>query len=252
MPRQEIPPGLCQCGCGKPTRIAERTRASRGWVKGEPLRFVPGHADRKVYYAEDNPDWYLPNTLNGLCHCGCGLPTKPARTTSQDAGTIKGELRRYVADHHIVNDERALTVSKVCSHCKVEKLLRCYYKNKSNPDGYSDWCMSCQVSATPYDKKVQSVNKLRYRNRKYVWEYQKAHPCVDCGESDPILLEFDHVRGEKLGNISQMSQNSRSIESIQAEIDKCDVVCANCHRRRTAVAQRWNVDLMEEEAAVAA
>lgn len=63
---------------------------------------------------------------------------------------------------------------------------------------------------------------------------------MDCGEADPIVLEFDHVRGEKADNISRMVHGTRSIAAIQAEIDKCEVVCANCHRRRTAETQEWD------------
>jgi hypothetical protein len=64
-----------------------------------------------------------------------------------------------------------------------------------------------------------------------VLEYLLTHPCVDCGETDPVVLEFDHLR-DKLGNISAMY--GHAWRSILAEIAKCDVVCANCHRRRTA------------------
>jgi hypothetical protein len=45
-------------------------------------------------------------------------------------------------------------------------------------------------------------------------------------------MEFDHVRGEKLGNVANMARHC-SIAKIDAEIAKCDLVCANCHRERT-------------------
>jgi hypothetical protein len=40
--------------------------------------------------------------------------------------------------------------------------------------------------------------------RQYVWSYLSTHPCVDCGESNPIVLESDHVRGRKKMIVSQM------------------------------------------------
>lgn len=71
------------------------------------------------------------------------------------------------------------------------------------------------------------------RNREYVDSYLKSHPCVDCGESDHIVLEFDHIKGEKLYNVSGLKHGSNSIQLIEEEIAKCEVRCANCHRRQT-------------------
>lgn len=72
------------------------------------------------------------------------------------------------------------------------------------------------------------------RVRKKIFEYLQNHSCVDCGESDPVVLEFDHVRGNKKGCISRMISDGCGWENIQKEIDKCEVRCANCHRRKTA------------------
>lgn len=69
--------------------------------------------------------------------------------------------------------------------------------------------------------------------RQFVLDYLKNHPCVDCKESDPIVLEFDHVRGEKKFNISCLI-NSTNIDILSQEIKKCEVRCANCHKRKTA------------------
>lgn len=62
--------------------------------------------------------------------------------------------------------------------------------------------------------------------------YLREHPCVDCGETDPVVLEFDHLRDKKFA-ISKGLQD-RNWQDVLDEIAKCDVVCANCHRRRTA------------------
>lgn len=63
----------------------------------------------------------------------------------------------------------------------------------------------------------------------------KAGGCVDCGEKDLVVLDLDHVRGKKVGNISAMLAGP--LPRLLAEIDKCEPRCANCHRRVTA--QRW-------------
>jgi len=62
----------------------------------------------------------------------------------------------------------------------------------------------------------------------------KDVPCMDCGVKYPkVVMDFDHVRGDKKANVSKMVANTVSVETLQKEIDKCDVVCSNCHRLRT-------------------
>ena len=69
-----------------------------------------------------------------------------------------------------------------------------------------------------------------YKNRGYVAFVKSLFECVDCGEDNTIVLEFDHVRGVKKSNVSDMANQSYSFKTIQKEIDKCEVRCANCHR----------------------
>lgn len=71
----------------------------------------------------------------------------------------------------------------------------------------------------------------------YLIDFFKTHPCSDCGETDPMVLEFDHLR-DKSFNVAK-GVRDRSWQALKAEIAKCDVVCANCHRRRTAVRAKY-------------
>ena len=75
--------------------------------------------------------------------------------------------------------------------------------------------------------------KQRRINKEYVAFVKSLSHCVDCGNDNDIVLEFDHVRGEKRGNVSDMSHQSFSIKTIKLEIEKCEIRCANCHRIAT-------------------
>lgn len=68
----------------------------------------------------------------------------------------------------------------------------------------------------------------------FIYRYLLEHPCVDCGYGDPLGLDFDHVRGIKLMDISRMVRYTKrfSLSNIQREIDKCDVRCKVCHLKR--------------------
>jgi hypothetical protein len=64
-------------------------------------------------------------------------------------------------------------------------------------------------------------------------EYFREHPCANCGETDPLVLDFDHDDPKaKRIEVSKM-RNRNKWETILKEIEKCTVRCANCHRRRT-------------------
>lgn len=90
-------------------------------------------------------------------------------------------------------------------------------------------------------KQALQVRRLQ-ENRQMVFDYLKTHACITCGEDDPVVLEFDHIDpAEKEYTVSNMLTLSK--KKIMAEIAKCRVLCANCHRRRTAVQFGWYEDL---------
>jgi hypothetical protein len=81
-------------------------------------------------------------------------------------------------------------------------------------------------------KAMKRKKKVKTQQHKQVLIYLSMHPCIDCGEADPVCLDFDHVRGEKVAPVSKMV-GTYEWSSIEAEIAKCEVRCANCHRRKT-------------------
>lgn len=87
-------------------------------------------------------------------------------------------------------------------------------------------------------------------------KYLETHSCVDCGESRLACLDLDHVRDKK-APVSKLVAAGYSIPTVQKELDKCEVRCANCHRVKTAREQGWwkcdesNSSNKEEESEVA-
>jgi hypothetical protein len=139
---------------------------------------------------------------------------------------------------------------KPCSTCKISKPLTEYYVNKTKADGRQTVCIACKslYNASYHRKTRQKYNPARYErrdqqiaeNRQRLWSYLREHPCVDCGETDIVVLHFDHRGdGDKVSDVSRMISRGWRWEAIEAEIAKCDVVCANDHLRRTAWAQGW-------------
>ena len=136
---------------------------------------------------------------------------------------------------------------KTCNICGELKELIHFQKRSSNKDGYTG---NCKVCKRAYDNAYYAKNPQRKeyitKNRKnawneakhYIYNYLLSHPCVDCGENDIVVLEFDHVSGEKLNSVSSIKRNG--LASTISEIEKCEVRCANCHRRKTAKQFGWN------------
>lgn len=81
------------------------------------------------------------------------------------------------------------------------------------------------------EKILLNTRAHKIKSMQFVWDYLKEHPCVDCKESNPIVLEFDHL-DDKVYQISDMLKDNHGIDSIKLEIEKCEVRCANCHRKK--------------------
>jgi hypothetical protein len=83
------------------------------------------------------------------------------------------------------------------------------------------------------------VRGHRERNRKLLVAYLLEHPCIDCGERDPVVLDFDHRDPSlKRCDVTRLAAR-KPWQAVLNEIAKCDVRCANCHRKRTAEQFKW-------------
>jgi len=141
-------------------------------------------------------------------------------------------------------------MEKKCPTCRqILSVTEFEFKDKQKTRR-SSWCKTCTRA---YKKRYYNANKQKYLHgatvsnhkrryaiRKELLDYLLLHPCIDCGEADPIVLEFDHRDPfEKVWNISKMVSNMKPMDLIYSEVQKCDVRCANCHRRKTAKQFGW-------------
>ena len=130
---------------------------------------------------------------------------------------------------------------KVCKRCNIEKTLDLFHADNARKDGKSSWCKQCKYESNKeYARKRESLridqrNNLRDKNYKFIMEYLKKNPCVDCGETDLLVLEFDHLVGpqKKQNRVMAKASCGASLDKLMEEISKCEVRCANCHKRIT-------------------
>jgi hypothetical protein len=139
-------------------------------------------------------------------------------------------------------------VDRKCSRCKAVKPER-EFARKNNKTGARDcYCYECRRA---YSRDWYSKNRERHKRncrrnskryvahaQRFVWEYLQQRSCAECGEDDPLVLEFHHT-GEKEFDIGNAARLGYPIGRIEKEIARCIVLCANCHRRKTAKERGW-------------
>jgi len=140
------------------------------------------------------------------------------------------------------------TQSKVCYQCEKIKPLTDFNKKRSSKDGYQGACRACcNANSKAHYAKNKEREKARCKKnrgiariaaRAYVREILITNGCVDCGERDLVVLDFDHM-GNKKCSIARMLSDGSKINRIADEIEKCEIRCANCHRRKTAKDFGW-------------
>ena len=114
----------------------------------------------------------------------------------------------------------------------------------ASPDGRQSVCRRCNAvrSRRYYAENLEKhrkavaaqVAKTRAAHLERIGDYLLEHPCVDCGEADIRVLDFDHRDGEdKTGEVMKLAKAAYSWQRVSAEIAKCDVRCRNCHAKVT-------------------
>jgi|ERR1035441_9050 hypothetical protein len=222
---EEIPFGYCHCGCGEKTKIAPWTDNTKGWIKGQPNRFIRYHAvrlrKRVVVETFISPD--------GLCFCGCGQKAPLAQRDDPKYGYIKGKPMRYI-DHHYnlgnfgprvpiwdVREEGRVATGECKCHGVTTFVLA---KEKMNIPRFR--CRQCRT------------DNSRHVNQRIKMTLVEEHggKCKLCGYDNTACLRafhFHHIDPmTKKFQISR-SNNYRSLKEARVEAAKCILLCSNCH-----------------------
>lgn len=151
-------------------------------------------------------------------------------------------------------------MEKKCGKCKTVKPLDNFsWKNKTKGTRCS-WCKECKrqrmnnlyAANQESERKRLKTSNLQRRDdvQRKLLEYKMTNPCVDCGEDDPFVLDPDHRCDKKFNIASMVSHTKCRWEAVAAELAKCDIRCANCHRRKTAKEQGWYKRVLSPQSVV--
>ncbi len=173
--------------------------------------------------------------------------------------TITGNQAETVRDE-IMSSEQSIPLpdKKRCPRCGQWLPASRFDRNRAKADGLGNQCKACkkEIQGDWYKRnKTRHRRKVLLRKKKMVEENTERmlnlllrSACVDCGQLDPVVLEFDHVRGQKRASVARLLSAGYGWEAITEEIAKCEIRCANCHRRKTAKEQNWRIyQLLNEE-----
>lgn len=133
---------------------------------------------------------------------------------------------------------------KQCSGCRLilPAISANYGKDSASADGLHKYCKRCK-SVQSHKWATSAAGRASRAARillgqEFIMQLLNSTSCQHCGESDPVVLRFDHLLpSTKEYDICWMVSHAFPTSSIQAEVDKCQVLCANCHQRKTA---HWN------------
>lgn len=149
----------------------------------------------------------------------------------------------------------------ICNECKIDKSEQEFTFRRKEKGIRHKRCSLCTRRTTRDWHRNLSIERKSVRNKSKIasrrertgryrielYEYLNSKGCKNCGERNPVVLDFDHINpDEKEFTISAVVGNV-SKESLWAEIEKCDVLCANCHRKKTTetsnrIVKSWLLD----------
>lgn len=211
-------------------------------ICGQPVRPAQNGRDRGLCTRLINSSTGLHRGQHGNETCAvCGLENKmPHQQICHSC-----RHKRNIADGRRRGIEQRIPKMiriAVCIQCQREfqtfNSLQKYCGHKCQGEATKRKHIIKELSRNPSAVRERSrvrpdKTARKLERRRFILEYKSTHPCIDCGESDPVCLQFDHRDpSQKEGEAHEWLK--WKMERILAEMAKCDIRCANCHLKRHA------------------
>ena len=124
---------------------------------------------------------------------------------------------------------------KTCGGCKEDRPFEEFGRNIQTKDGWRSECKPCTTA-----RSIRSTVK----KRRMLADLKLERGCTDCGyNAHPDALEFDHLPQYKKSFTIGSALANKGIDNLLAEVAKCEVVCSNCHRVRSAIRREDALDI---------
>jgi hypothetical protein len=152
-------------------------------------------------------------------------PRRVTGALATEYGVTQTAIRQWLADAGLRSVKPRIPGKPILGPCPCGAVATTRYRGEDPP-----LCFRCYMRTYAGDK----TSAFKRTGRLLIADLKRSAVCADCGgKFPPCCMDFDHVpeRGPKLFNLS--GNNDYSLERVRAEIEKCDIVCANCHRIRT-------------------
>ena len=161
---------------------------------------------------------------------------------SKNLGRCDATWQTSFTQNESLSGSTPLTGTKMCRVCKVPKDVKCFAKKGKWRATICGHCRRIYAAQHYRNNKQAYLRRSKLRNpqqrkriREFIVSYKSNKPCSDCSRVYPhYIMDFDHVDPRsKKRSVAKFSGTCCSLERVKEEIEKCELVCANCHRQRT-------------------
>lgn len=203
-----------------------RSNGSRVQPKPEDVELPDGKeweelsVDQRWHYR--NKDWHTKRELERRARHREWLNEYKESKGCKCCGTTDAAVLDF---HHTDPGKKRLAINKMVTYGYGKNRLR------SEIEKCEILCTNCHRKSH-FEMPDSEVRDGESELRRWIHEYKRdSEGCRRCDQSDPACLVFHHTADEKKDTVANLVRDEYPREVIEAEIEKCELLCANCHRR---------------------